>query len=126
MPPKKLLEFKSKKGSGRRNSPANGPILDEGILGKLKYRVFKRGVIHIFNSAETLLFKKDCDVFESDVDKLKLNDLSDGNSSKIEGSGDNDTLIFSCKNGDIEIKLEKRSYGMLTRLKKILNGGKKK
>jgi len=125
MSPKKILEFKSKKATSRRSASASS-IIDEGALGILKYRVFKRGVIHIFNNAETLLFKKDCDVFENEVDKLKLNDLSDGGSVKIEGSGDNDTLIFSCKKGDIEIKLEKRSYGMLTKLKKILNGGKKK
>lgn len=122
---KKILEFRSKKPSSRK-SPANGPIADEGTLGKLKYRVFKRGVIHIFNNAETLLFKKDCDVFESEVDKLKLNSLKNGESVKIEGSGDNDTLIFSCKNDDIEIRLEGISYGMLTKLKKILNSGKKK
>jgi hypothetical protein len=124
--PSKILEFKSKKSSGRKSSPANGPILDEGTLGKLKYRVFKRGVIHIFNSTETLLFKKDCDVFESEIDKLKLNDLKDGENKKIEGSGDNDTLIFSCSKGDIEIELNRRSYGMLSKLKKILNSGKKK
>lgn len=127
---KKILPFHSKnnKGNGRKrdNTPANGPVLDEGTLGKLKYRVFKRGVIHIFNTAETLLFKKDCETFENEVNKMELNKLKDDDTVNMEGSGDNDSLIFSCKKGDIEITLVKRQYGMLSKLKKILASGTKK
>jgi len=123
MATKKILKFQSKSGEGRKDPP-KGEIIDEGTLGELKYRVFKRGNIHIFNKAETLLFKKDCDVFDSEVDKLNLNNLRDGESVKIEGSGENDTLVFACVKGDIEISLEKRAYNMLTKLKKILTGKK--
>lgn len=116
---KKILKFRSKSGGKRKDSP-KGQIIDEGSLGKLKYRVFKRGNVHIFNKAETLLFKKDCDVFDSEVDELNLNSLKDGENTKIEGSGENDTLVFACIEGDIEISLEKRAYNMLTKLKNIL------
>jgi len=111
----KLVPFSSKGKPAKK-----GQILDEGTLSKLKYRVFKRGNIHIFNSTETLLFKKDCELFEAEVDNLNLNVLKDGESKRIEGSGDNDTLIFSCVKGDIVISLEKRTYNMLSKLKKIL------
>ncbi len=119
----KLLKFKSstsRKKKGRSKDTPQGPIIDEGSLGEMKYRVFKRGVIHIFNSAETLLFKKDCDVFEKELEKLELNSLKDGESKKIEGSGDNDTLIFTCTNNNIVIFLNRPEYGMITKLKNIL------
>ncbi len=125
----KVLKFQPKKIKGQGKSkatPANGRILDEGTLGKMKYRVFKRGVIHIFNNAETLLFKKSCDVFEKEVEDMDLNKLKDGDEIKMEGSGDNDTLIFTCKNNNIEITLEKPEYSMLTKLKKVLSGGRRK
>ena len=116
---KKILKFQSKSGRKQKDL-SKGQIVDEGSLGKLKYRVFKRGNVHIANMAETLLFKKDCDVFDSEVDQLNLNSLRDGESTKIEGSGENDTLVFVCIKGDIEISLEKRAYNMLTKLKNIL------
>lgn len=115
----KIIPIKTKKKKVKRNAPA-GTVIEEGNFGKLKYKVFKRGNIHIFDTKETLLFKKDCEVFEAEVDKLNLNSLKEGDSKRIEGCGENDTLIFSCKTGDIEITLEKRAYGMLKKLKKIL------
>lgn len=122
---RKIIPIKTKK----RKPVPQGSIIEEGSLSNLKYRVFKRGNIHIFNSArissggysaETLLFKKDCEIFEKEVDNLRLNELKDGESKRIEGCGDNDTIIFSCKKGDIEITLEKRAYSMLSKLKRIL------
>lgn len=119
----KLIPLKT---TGRGRKTPQGQIVEEGTLNKLKFRVFKRGNIHIFNSAETLLFKKDCDIFEDEVDGLNLNALKDGESKRIEGCGDNDTLIFSCKDNDIVITLEKRSYKMLSKLKNILKRKGKK
>lgn len=124
MLPKKILEFKSTKKSGTKIKKEQ--IIDEGTLSKLYYKVYKRGVIHIFNKSETMLFKKDCNLFEDELNKLDLNNLREGEDKKIEGSGDNDDLVFTCKNNDIEISLEIREYSMLSKLKNILKGKKKK
>jgi len=100
-------------------------IIEEGTLGDLKYKVYRRGTIHVFDDKKKTLFKKDCELFEEAIDKLNLNSLSEGEIRKIPGSGDNDTLIFTCKGGDIKLSLEKPEYGAIRKLKKILNLGKK-
>ena len=120
---KNTLEFIQKKVTKKK---AKEGIVEEGTLGKLKFQIFKRGVIHIFNEKETLLFKKDCELFEDEIDKLKLNSLREDESTQIPGSGDNDTLTFTCNKGDIEITLEKPEYGLVKKLKKLLIKGKKK
>ncbi len=121
---KKILQFIPKEGSKR--TAADGAVLEEGKFGKLNYKVFKRGVIHIFNNTKTLLFKKDCELFETEIDKMNLNNLKDEDVEKMVGSGDNDNLVFTCVKGDLIMSLEKREYSMLTKLKSILKMGAKK
>jgi len=100
-------------------------IVDEGVIGDLQYKVFSRGVIHIFDKEQKCIFKKDCELFEKSLDELNLNSLTEGKNRKIVGSGDNDTLIFTWINGDITVSLEKPEYDTIAKLKKILNLGKK-
>lgn len=100
-------------------------IIEKGTISDVNYEVYSRGTIHIFDDKKNTLFKKDCELFEETIDKLNLNSLSEGDVRKIPGSGDNDTLIFTCENGDIKISLEKPEYGVITKLKKILNLNKK-
>lgn len=111
---------------GKPGTTANEPIDEEGDIGKLKYKVFKRGVVHIIDETKGLIFKKDPDMFEDEVKKLNLNTLTEGDIATIKASGDNDDLVFECKNGDIEIRLERKAYSMVDRLKKILASAKKK
>ena len=92
----KLIPIKSKKDKKKKKSEHPGSVVEEGNFGKLKFKMFKRGNIHIFNPSETLLFKKDCESFEAEVDKLDLNNIKEDESKRIEGCGENDTLIFSC------------------------------
>lgn len=99
---------------------------EEGSIGHLKYKVYKRGVIHVIDENKGLIFKKDPDLFEDAVNQLKLNSLKDGETAVIKGSGDNDDLVFECTNGDIDMRLEKKSYGMVSKLKKIFESAKKK
>jgi len=120
---KKVLTFKPKEEVSRQGKKEN--VIDEGKLGDLHYKVFKRGVIHIFDSKKKYLFKKDCELFEKAINELDLNSLTEDKYEKILGSGDNDTLSFTCKDGDIIISLEKPEYGMISKLKKILQKGKK-
>jgi len=100
-------------------------IIEEGTFSDLNYKIYNRGTIHIFDDKKKALFKKDCELFEEAIDKLNLNSLSEGEIRKIPGSGDNDTLIFTCEGGDIKISLEKPEYGAIIKLKKILKLGKK-
>ncbi len=98
-------------------------VAEKGKFSKLNYTVFKRGNLH-FTDNNGLTFKKDCDMFEKEIDALDLNALSEGKTKKIKGCGDNDTLCFTCKGGDITATLEKREYSMLTKLKNIIRKGK--
>lgn len=106
-----------------KGSKATAEIFEEGKLGSLDYQVFKRGVIHISNKG--LLFKKDIEVFEGEVTGLELNKLKDGEEKRIPGSGDNDDLVFTCKNGDIVPTLEAKQYSVMSKIKGIIFRGKK-
>jgi len=99
-------------------------IAEKGIIGNLNYTVFKRGNLHFEDKKKGLTFKKDCTAFEDEMEKLDLNELNEDQSKTIKGCGDNDNLVFTCKNGDIIVSLEKHEYSMLTKLKKIIHMGK--
>lgn len=111
---------------GPKNSN-DGKIVDHGTLGKLNYEVYERGVIHIFNDnrpgPDTLRFKKDIYIFEDEIKKIDFEKLSDGEQSIINGSGDNDHLVFTKENGDIKISLKRREFEALGLLKSILTKG---
>ena len=102
-------------------------ILEEGTLGQLQFQVYKRGtgdVIHIFTKDKAYNFKKDCIPFETEIKKLNLEAMKDGDHIEIKASGDNDTLVFSCDGDDVKIELEKPSYPMVEKLRNILRGKK--
>lgn len=120
---KKVLDFKPKRKITRKAKVEK--VVDEGTLGELKYKVFTRGVIHISDKKDKHLFKKDCSLFEDLITELDLNSLKEDESKKIPGSGDNDTLVFTCVDGDVVISLEKPEFNMITKLKGLLNKGKK-
>ena len=102
----------------------DGKIVDHGSLGDLNYEVFARGVIHIYD--HYLRFKKDIYIFEDELRKLDFDNLSDGKSLTIQGSGDNDHLVFTKDNSDIKITLAKRDFNAISLLKDIIARGNKK
>ena len=116
----KLIKFKSK---GAKTS-SDGDILDHGKFGAMSYEVYKRGVIHIFKKNSKLMFKKDCSIFEDEISEIDFDILSDGEEFVLEGSGDNDHLIFKKENGDISITLRKRGFKMIDKILETLNKGK--
>jgi len=108
----------------KKNDKKTQPdILETGCIGKLTYAIFKRGVIHI--SDDTKTFKKDCDLFEDEIKKLKVDDLLENDTSRISGSGDNCDLVFTCTGDDIELSLEKKGYPTIRKLRDLLKKGKK-
>lgn len=116
----KLLKFQS-----RGSHTSDKHVIEQGNVGGLSYQIFKRGNIHIYDPADqSLMFKKDCDLFEEALKKLDLKSLKDGDSKSIPGSGDNDTLVFTCANGDIQMSLNKRSYGVIDMLDKVIKTAK--
>ena len=100
----------------------DGKIVDHGTLAQLEYEVYDRGVIHIFD--KDLRFKKDIYIFEDEIKKIKFEKMGDGEIHAIQGSGDNDHLVFTKQNGDVQITLKSRDFEAVTLLKSILNKGK--
>lgn len=118
MKPKTLIPFLSK-GSKKSN---DGKIIDHGTLGKLKYEIYERGVIHITNGK--LIFHKDKDIFEDEINEIDFDELLNKKEHRINGSGESDHLVFTYKDGDVNIGIKKRDFDAIEKLKKILSGGK--
>ncbi len=116
----KVLPFLQSEGSGENTS--DGKILDKGTIGKLKYEHYQRGVIHIHNGY--LRFKKNCDDFEDELNQLNLKNLVEGEHLVISGSGDNDDLIFEKKDGEIVLELQRKEFGVIKTLRKVIKKAK--
>lgn len=122
MQKRRLIEFKSK-SKGIKKDSEDGEILDHGTIGELKYEIYKRGTIHIFNSS--FLFKKDCRMFEDRIDEINFDKMTEYETYTIQGSGDNDDLQFYKEEGEIKIKLIKKAIPIVEKLRDILKLGKK-
>lgn len=115
-----LIPFKSK-GPKIRDKEN---IVDHGQIGDLSYEVYARGVVHIFD--KKLRFKKDCTLFDQELDELDFEKLKEGQEYLITGSGDNDDLTFKKENGDIKIILKVKEFEIINKLKNILGMRKNK
>ena len=105
----------------------DGNIIDHGFLGDLEYKIYSRGVIIILDPENTgLVFKKDIDLFQTELGKIDFQTMADGDESIIYGSGDNDNIVFIKHSGEIHMALRKREFSAVESLKKILSTGKKK
>lgn len=99
-------------------------ILDHGSIGDLHYEINHRQVIHI--SDKKGHFKKDADSFEEALNKLDLESLQEGESLTITGSGDNDDLVFTMKEGDLKLSLAKKGFGVVEKLRGLISKSRKK
>lgn len=122
MTPKKVIEFKSK-SKGKKKDSKDGEISDHGTIGDLKYEVYSRGTIHIFDNKH--MFKKDCSRFEDAINEINFNKITEKSPVSIPGSGDNDDIQFYMENGDIKIKLIGKPIAIVEKLKSILKTGQK-
>lgn len=102
----------------------DGKIVDHGTLGKLSYEVYDRNVIHIFDK-DGLRFKKDIYIFEDVIKSYDFERMLDGSEHLIQGSGNNDHLLFTKANGDIQITLKHREFEALGLLKSIITKGQR-
>jgi len=120
--PKKVIPFNIKSKGSKKSK--DGKILEHGTIGKLKYEIYARGVIHI--TSGKLIFHKDKDIFEDEINEMDFDELVTKKEHRINGSGASDHLVFTYddKNADIKIGLKKRDFGTIEKLKKILSGRK--
>jgi len=122
MPEKKLIPFVPKGPKDNKD----GTILDHGTLGKYNYEVYQRGNIHVFSPDKTLMFRKDCTVFEDELNKLDLKNLKADGALVIKGCGETDNLVIARDaDGEYEIRLDKRTGSVIDLLKGLLKKGRK-
>ena len=100
-------------------------IVEEGKVGGLVVRVFARGVLHITNSDESRMFKKDPKCFEEELSDIDFQKMNVGDSVVIEGSGDNDDLVFTRVVDNIKLALRRREFGVIKKFREILRRAKK-
>lgn len=96
----------------------SGVVIETGTLGNTSYKIYKRGVIHIYDGK--LTFKKNMDEFEKVLNAIDFDEIQDGDTHVIKGSGDNDNLVFTRKDGDFVISLEKRGFDTIQKLRGLL------
>ena len=107
-----------------RGTPTdNDEVLDAGTIGKLKYEVSKKGNIRIYE--RNRCFKKDADLFEDSLNKLDFDSMEDGDRLTIEGNGDNDDLVFTKKEGEIQLTLSPKGFGVINKLREIIGKGRR-
>lgn len=116
-----LIPFKS---SSKKKKSADGEIVMNGDLGKLKFSVYKRGTVHVTDG--TLTFKKNIDQFDDEIEKVESMKVSEWEKKKIHrlnGAGDTDNLIFEFNEltDDIDVYLKKREHRTIEKLKNILS-----
>jgi len=119
----KTIPFISTSKKRKRNTKDPDIPIDVGTIGDLKYSVYRRGIIHIYD--DTLTFKKDCNVFEDLIKKMDPMNMKDGSEKEISGSGDNADLIFIKEKGEIKLSLKEKPIGIIDSLKKIINKAKR-
>lgn len=111
-------------------STQEGEVIDHGDMvsqaGTLKYEIYKRGLIKIWRQGDAGCFKKDINLFETELLKTDFDSLAEGQEVILKGSGDNDHLVFSKVNGDIVITIKKREFAAIELLQKVLSKGKQK
>jgi hypothetical protein len=104
-------------------------ITDSGEFGNLKFEIYdKWRTIHLIEEGtkRNKVFKKDCDLFEEQFEDIDFDDMSDGDTAKVEGSGDNADLIITVKDGEIVMHLESKDIPTLRRFKNLLSAAKEK
>jgi len=122
----KIIPFLGKDGKKAKHFKV-GDVLEKGHLGKLEYKVFARGNIHILDSKGGI-FKKDAEKFEEIIeritDRFNNKNIKEGDGEIVEGCGDNDNLVFTLKKGELEVSLERKSFKIIDRLKEIVKKAK--
>jgi len=113
----KLLPFRGGKLNPAKDT-AEGTIVESGTIGDLNWEVYSYGTIHIMQNGR--VFKKDCDLFEKELDEVPDNALR----HVIKGSGDNDNLVITQVDGEYVAHVEKSGHMIVEKLRELVTKGK--
>lgn len=114
----RLIPFKSK---GTKKDSTDGEILDHGEFGGISYELYKRGSIHLFN--KDVVFRKNCDLFKQELDKIDFKSMKEGDEVFIKGGGDTCDLVFQLEDGAISLELRQKEFSVISTLKGLLKKG---
>jgi hypothetical protein len=121
----KILPFKGDNTKEKELKEKNPNLTDSGKFGDLSFEVYdKWQTIHLIE--KNMVFKKDCEIFEDQFDEIDFELMKEGETAKIEGSGDNADLIITIKEGDAALHLENKKLPGIRRLKNLLSKSKEK
>lgn len=103
-----------------------GNVMESGTIGdkpyELEWELYTYGTIHIFQG--DLRFKKDCDKFADELEKVPLN-LKPGEKHVIKASGDNDDLVIEAdQQGNYILILTRKGIGVIEKLKGLVSKAK--
>lgn len=109
---------------------SSSAITDSGEFLTLRYEIYSKwGTIHLIETngvKKDIVFKKDCKVFEEKLEEIDFDSMCDGDTAKIEGSGNNADLIITVRDGDISVHLENKKMPGFIKIMDILKKSKKK
>jgi hypothetical protein len=94
-------------------------LIDSGTIGGLKYKLFDRGNIHIYDNKSC--FKKDCSALKAALYSYNYDKMAEGEHFEIPGAGDTDSLFVCKEKGIIKLKLRGSVPEIIKQLKKILD-----
>ena len=85
-------------------SKKEADLIEAGSINRtLTYKLFNRGNIEITDGHST--FRKDCDLFRSELVKHNYDKMKEGETVEIPGAGDTDPLLFTKVGKDVSFRL---------------------
>jgi hypothetical protein len=102
---------------GNKKNSEQG-LIEEGVIGDLKYKLFNRGNIHLTDGVN--IFRKDCLAFKTAIANHDYEKMRDGESFEIPGAGDTDPLVIFKENGDFKLRLGGKVPQIIVQLRDIL------
>ena len=88
----------------------------------MSWEVYSYGTIHIFDETG-LRFKKDCDKFEEELDKIPII-MKPGDKHVIKASGDNDDLVVTNNDGEYKLSLTRKGLAVVDKLRELVGKAK--
>jgi len=94
-------------------------LIEEGIIGDLKYKLFNRGNIHITDGVN--IFRKDCEELKKALANHDYEKAEREGYLEIPGAGDTDPLVIFKENGNFKLRLGGKIPPIIVKLREILD-----